>query len=100
MNQEPEFPKGNPTNLFVGGWQEVFVSGEFLSNPVSLIIGIPVAWVVYAVIVMIPMRMIDFNRKVNRHGSVLLALGVPFVIPEIVAIVCVVALVQLGAPIA
>ena len=46
------------------------------------------------------MRMIDFNRKVNRHGSVLLALGVPFVIPEIVAIVCVVALVQLGAPIA
>lgn len=50
--------------------------------------------------VMIPMRMIDFNRKVNRHGSVLLALGVPFVIPEIVAIVCVVTLVQLGAPIA
>lgn len=50
--------------------------------------------------VMIPMRMIDFNRKVNRHGSVLLALGVPFVIPEIVAIVCAVALVQLGAPIA
>ena len=46
------------------------------------------------------MRMIDFNRKVNRHGSVLLALGVPFVIPEIVAIVCVVTLVQLGAPIA
>ncbi len=72
-------------SAFTGVLYEIFVSGAFLHNPFSIFIELPVVWIVYSVIVFIPITMIDFRGK--SHGVIagIEAVLVPFLISEAVA---------------
>ena len=84
---------------FTGILYEVFISGAFISNPLSLLIESPLAWVIYAVIALVPLQMIKFSGKSRGLIAGVEAIMVPFLVSEVVALTVVFALKALGAPV-
>lgn len=84
---------------FTGILYEVFISGAFISNPLSLLIESPLAWVIYAVIALVPMQMIKFSGKSRGLVAGVEAVMVPFLVSEAVALTVVFVLKGLSAPV-